>query len=203
MKTGKSIVMLLTLALILGAIWPAGRLQVSAKEVEMRADENAPYTVEFTYDDREFVMGGNSSVSLKEVLDFLGLEGEIDAVSVSNEKLFSAEEKDGEWIVSAHKVFNTTEWMKVTIGGETHEIIVTDLVKYYDPITKEMKSVIYANYKTVQNFSYFSSFDSDDDDRVDYIPCTPAGTCGSTLLWRGGAEYQTLNLLLVGSFGTK
>ena len=163
MKAGKSMVTLLILALILGVIWPAGSAMVSAKESEVRADEDAPYTVEFTYDDREFVMGGNSSVSLKEILNFLGFEGEIDAVSVSNEKLFSAEKKDGEWMVTAHKVFITTEWMKVTIGGETHEITVTDDVKYYNPITQKMESKSSANYKNVQNPSIWMNLGGKED----------------------------------------
>nr|MCR5461130.1 hypothetical protein [Acetatifactor sp.] len=137
MKAGKSMVTLLILALILGVIWPAGSAMVSAKESEVRADEDAPYTVEFTYDDREFVMGGNSSVYLKEILDFLGFEGEIDAVSVSNEKLFSAEDKNGEWIVTARQPFSSAEWMKVVLDGREYEIAVTDEYKiyYYNPVT--------------------------------------------------------------------
>ncbi|MBR4732354.1 MAG: LysM peptidoglycan-binding domain-containing protein [Lachnospiraceae bacterium] len=137
MKTGKRIVMLLTLALILGVIWPAGSAMVSAKESEVRADEDAPYTVEFTYDDSEFVMAGDSSASLREILDFLGLEGEIGSVSVSNEKLFSAEDKNGEWIVTARQPFSSAEWMKVVLDGREYEIAVTDEYKiyYYNPVT--------------------------------------------------------------------
>ena len=36
---------------------------------------------------------------------------------------------------------------------------------------------------------------------MDNIPLVPAGTCGSTLFRRRCAEYQALDLLLVGSLG--
>ena len=86
------------------------------------------YTVEFTYNDLQYVMDGDSSVALSDILKTVGLEGEVTDVKVSNADLFSAEKKDDKWIVTAHKAFTSTEWMKVTIDGVEYEIVVTDAI---------------------------------------------------------------------------
>ena len=43
---------------------------------------NAAYTVEFNYEGRQYVMPGDSSVRLREILDAVGLVGEITLLSV-------------------------------------------------------------------------------------------------------------------------
>ncbi len=43
---------------------------------------NAAYTVEFTYDGHQYVMPGDSTVRLSEILDAVGLVGEITLLSV-------------------------------------------------------------------------------------------------------------------------
>ena len=131
-----------------------GELTAEKPEVETDGDTAIAetggfslYTVEFTYDSKQYVLPGDSEVALSEVLDTVGLTGEVSAVDVSNERLFSAKkcktaeggntpemDKDGEpkkdengtWFVFAHKAFSTEEWMKVTIGGVMYEIAVTD-----------------------------------------------------------------------------
>ena len=45
------------------------------------------------------------------------MTGEAEAVAVSDASLFSASDATGEWVITAHRAFSTTEWMKVTIGG--------------------------------------------------------------------------------------
>ena len=123
---------------------------------EKRPLEVSPlYTVEFTCHDMQYIMPGDSSTALSEILDNVGLAGEVSDVEVSDESLFSAmkcemsedgkapkqdenggliKSEDGEWVITAHQAFSSTEWMKVTIGGVVHEIIVTDTesVKYID-----------------------------------------------------------------------
>ncbi|MBQ6348512.1 MAG: hypothetical protein IJI71_13310, partial [Clostridia bacterium] len=84
------------------------------------------YTVEFTYNTLEYVLPGDSSVAMSEILSTLGLTGAVEAVEISDTSLFSASNETGEWIVTAHRAFDTTEWMKVTINGVVYEIIVTD-----------------------------------------------------------------------------
>ena len=48
------------------------------------------YTVEFTYDSKQYVLPGDSELALSEILDTVGLTGEVSAVEVSDENLFSA-----------------------------------------------------------------------------------------------------------------
>ena len=91
------------------------------------------YTVEFTYDDMEYVLEGGTTVELSTVLDYVGLQGNVTYVEVSNSDLFSAYEEDGVWYVSANSAFLTDEWMKVTVDGIEYTIDVTDAatVAYY------------------------------------------------------------------------
>ena len=84
------------------------------------------YTVEFTYDEKQYVMNGDTTIALSDILGYVGLTGEVSDVSVSDESLFSASNKSGEWLVTAHQAFSTNEWMKVTIDGVEYEIVVTD-----------------------------------------------------------------------------
>lgn len=84
------------------------------------------YTVEFTYGELQYVMKGSGKVRAATVLKSVGLVGEIEDISVSNEELFSASKESGEWVIESHKPFKTEEWMKVTINGVVYEIVVTD-----------------------------------------------------------------------------
>ncbi|SDM09481.1 hypothetical protein SAMN04487833_1731, partial [Sarcina sp. DSM 11001] len=84
------------------------------------------YTVEFTYNTLKYVMQGDTTVALSEILQEVGLTGGATDVAVSNADLFSASNETGEWIITAHQAFDTAEWMTVTIGGVTYEITVTD-----------------------------------------------------------------------------
>ncbi|XME02180.1 YDG domain-containing protein [Lachnospiraceae bacterium C1.1] len=134
----------------------SGNGELTAEKLEVETDGDTAiaetdgfslYTVEFTYDNKQYVLPGDSEMALSEVLDTVGLTGEVSAVEVSNESLFSAKkcktaddgstpEKDedgnpieaenGTWFVFAHQAFSTEEWMKVTIGGVVYEITVTD-----------------------------------------------------------------------------
>ncbi|MBQ6316586.1 MAG: Ig-like domain-containing protein, partial [Oscillospiraceae bacterium] len=84
------------------------------------------YTVEFTYDEMQYVLEGDASIPLNDILSAVGLSGDVEAVEVSDETLFSATQENGTWMITALRAFSTEEWMKVTIGGVTYEITVTD-----------------------------------------------------------------------------
>ncbi len=84
------------------------------------------YTVEFTYDNLQYVLPGGEEVALADVLNTVGLQGEPEAVEVSNPELFSASNETGEWVVASHEAFTSDEWMRVTIAGKPYEIAVTD-----------------------------------------------------------------------------
>ena len=86
------------------------------------------YQVEFTYGEMQYVLPGDSEVRLQEILDYLGISGNVTNVYGSNDSLFSAENRDGEWYVIAHQAFSSNEWLKVTLDGVEMdvEIVVTD-----------------------------------------------------------------------------
>lgn len=90
------------------------------------ADSFSYYTVEFTYGALQYVLEGDNAVTLAEILETLGLRGEVTAVEVSDSALFSAFEEDGQWIVAALQPFDTEEWMDVVLDGVTYRIVVTD-----------------------------------------------------------------------------
>ena len=95
---------------------------VSAAE----SDGVSSYTVEFTYNDLQYILAGGESIALSEILSKVGLEGEAAEVTVSDPELFSASKEDGRWMITSHKAFSSDEWMRVTVGDVTYEITVTD-----------------------------------------------------------------------------
>ena len=109
------------------------------------------YTVEFTYDEKQYVMNGDTTIALTDILDYVGLTGEVSDVSVSNESLFSASNESGEWMVTAHQAFSTNEWMKVTVDGVEYEIVVTDRNATYSSsanVTGESGDIFICNGST-------------------------------------------------------
>ena len=101
----------------------------------LAAANNSSYTVEFTYGEKQYVMNGDTTVHLSNILDHIGLSGEVSSVNVSDSSLFSASRVNGEWTVTAHQAFHTEEWMKVTIDGTNYEVKVTDDTGYRVTIT--------------------------------------------------------------------
>ena len=111
----------------------------SGNTVTAVSDGFSYYTVEFTYDEKQYVMEGDTSVALTDILSYVGItkmdgsvatDSDITVVSVSDESLFSALNESGVWIVTAHQAFHTDEWMKVTVDGVEYEIVVTDATTY-------------------------------------------------------------------------
>ena len=92
----------------------------------VETDSFSIYTVEFTYNDLQYVLSGDASIPMSEILTTLGLTGEVTNVEISNSSIFSASNKTGEWVVTTHQPFFTTEWMKVMINGVMYKITVTD-----------------------------------------------------------------------------
>ena len=100
--------------------------EAEADTVTAITDGFSLYTVEFTYNHLEYVLPGDTSVPMSEILAALNLSGEVTAARVSDKALFNAKQDGGEWIVEALQPFTSTEWMKVTINGIVYKITVTD-----------------------------------------------------------------------------
>lgn len=106
--------------------------EVSETTVEAATDGFSYYTVEFTYNDLQYVMGGDTTVALSEILATVGLSGNVEAVVSSNPDLFKAENQGGTWQITAMQAFHTNETLTVTLDGVEYEIVVTDDVTTYD-----------------------------------------------------------------------
>ena len=105
---------------------------VSNKVTKLEADTDgfSYYVVEFTYNELQYVLPGDTSIKLSAILRTLAIEGTVSEAVVSNEELFTVE-KDTEgddWTVTALEAFSSKEWMKVTIDGKEYTIVVTDSV---------------------------------------------------------------------------
>ena len=141
------------------------------------------YTVEFTYDSKQYVLSGDSEVALSEILEAVGLSGEASAVEVSDSSLFSAaKNEDGKWIVMAHQAFDTEEWMKVTINGVEYEITVTD-----DQETENM------TWSELQTLLDSASTDKNTPTLITLIGDVTAGTSDTALVVPAGRTV-TLDL---------
>ena len=98
-----------------------------ASPAEQEAGEGAAgYQVEFTYGEAQYVLPGDQSAPLADVLNTLGLSGEVTAAEVSDDTLFSVSNESGEWVATALQAFTSEEWLRLTIDGEVYEIVVTD-----------------------------------------------------------------------------
>lgn len=85
------------------------------------------YTVEFTYEGKQYVLDGEKSVRLDEVLNHIGITGKIEDADVSDWAKFEVNlSRDGNWYTYTLRPFDTEEWLKVTVDGVVYEITVTD-----------------------------------------------------------------------------
>jgi|GEM_PF-1972422 len=119
----------------------AEELEVSASSdedvltLEADTDGFSYYTVEFYYDDLEYVMEGDSSLKLSEIQEALGLSGDVTSVVFSDSSLVSLEkDDDGDWDVTALKSFDTEETLTITVDGAKYVVKVTDDTKKTAPI---------------------------------------------------------------------
>ena len=134
--------------------------EVKGEEVSAKTDGFSFYTVEFTYGNMQYVLAGDSTIDLSEILAKVGLSGEVTAVSVSNSALFSAEKTaDNQWLITAHRAFDTKEWMKVTIKDVIYEIAVTDS-QHPLTVTGGIENVDYKweNYSYNENLGDHSAY---------------------------------------------
>lgn len=115
------------------------------KAVVVETDGFSQYTLEFTYNDLQYVLIGNKSVNIKTILKtFPDLhfsdEVKVIDVRVSNPELFSAsKDVSGEWIVVSHKAFQSEERMIVKLVDGSGEIEEYDIKVTDAPATVKVK----------------------------------------------------------------
>ena len=101
-------------------------METDAETASAETDGFSYYTVEFTYNELQYVMEGDETVDMDVILQAIGLEGDVTEVEFSNEKILSARKEGEGWTVTALRAFVTEEWMKVTINGVAYEVDLTD-----------------------------------------------------------------------------
>ena len=94
--------------------------------VEAVTDGFSFYTVEFTYNNLQYVMNGDTTVALAEILNHVGLQGTVTNAVSDAPELFSVENTDSGWMVTAHEAFTNEQRLTVTIDGRDYVIVVTD-----------------------------------------------------------------------------
>ena len=137
------------------------------------------YTVEFTYDKKQFVLEGGSYIKLEEVLSSIGLNGKVTSYKVSDKTLFDVVKGTEDGITYRYetpeleaieaygipvdnpkgnilylvslKPFISQEWLKVTIDDIEYEIVVTD--SYIDPLTNNDLSDRVVQDGDINNFT--------------------------------------------------
>lgn len=110
------------------------------KEVTVLTDGFSYYYMEFTYDQKTYVMSGSGSVTLATVRTNTGLTGAISGARTSSEaiQLTEAGTNPNYWTISVPEPFSTTEQLFLTIGGTEYQInvICEALPPAYDEGTK-------------------------------------------------------------------
>ena len=106
--------------------------------ITVETDGFSYYTVEFTYGNLQYVMQGGTTVALSEILDEVGLTGEI-TNAVTEDAPIEITTEEGEWYVSAYEAFTTTHTLKVTVKEITYDIELgyQELEKTYDLVVTD------------------------------------------------------------------
>gem|GEM_PF-1019544 len=110
----------------------SGAEDLKAEQMDINSDNDTAsadtksfsyYVVEFTYGGLQYVLDGDSSVALSDILDKVGLTGEATDAKSSNTKLFTVKKDDSDkWMVKALKAFTSDETLAVTIKNNDTEI---------------------------------------------------------------------------------
>ncbi|MBQ7147356.1 MAG: hypothetical protein IJR96_01255 [Pseudobutyrivibrio sp.] len=104
--------------------------EVGATTVEATTDGFSYYTVEFTYNNLQYVMNGDTTVALSDILTTVGLSGNIESAESGNPELFAVDKQGDAWIVTAKQAFSSEESLKVKLDGVEYVIVVTDAESY-------------------------------------------------------------------------
>lgn len=100
--------------------------EISDGVITARTDGFSYYTVEFTYGDLQYVLDGDNSVSLEDILKAVGISGKPSDANVSDPSLIQILKNGDNYSVKALKPFRTTETLSVNVDGAAYKISVTD-----------------------------------------------------------------------------
>lgn len=100
--------------------------EISDGVITARTDGFSYYTVEFTYGDLQYVLDGDNSVLLEDILKAVGISGNPSDANVSDPSLIQISKDGDNYSIKALRKFHTTETLSVCIDNVTYKISVTD-----------------------------------------------------------------------------
>ncbi len=87
--------------------------------------EKRNYTLTFKNGDKYTVAAGDSESLIAEILKEIGISGEIESITGSNDELFTIEQNEnGEWILVSKQPFESDEDMTIKVVGQDEPITV-------------------------------------------------------------------------------
>ena len=84
------------------------------------------YDLEFTQATLEYELNRGGLIDFSEILSKVDIHGDVSNIVVSDESLVSIEKKSDKWFIKADKVFDSEEWMKLTIDGVKYLITMKE-----------------------------------------------------------------------------
>lgn len=123
------------------------------------------YSLEFFYKFMQYVIHDGQSVALSEILNSVGLTGEVSYVWQSNPELLSVSEmnEDGDRTVTSLKTFDTIEWITVVINNIEYVINILDDAKPFVTYTHRDDNIQDAKVKLNNDYTIVNLFNSPKD----------------------------------------
>ena len=95
------------------------------KSAAMGADDFSLDTEESASQDLQYILPGRKGVALSDILNAVGLTGEVTNAYSSAPNLFRPAFLNGRWIVASIQAFSGTEVLTVTVNDKDYEITIT------------------------------------------------------------------------------
>ena len=88
------------------------------RSVPTKSGAVAPYSVRFSFSGQKYYMDGYSSAKVSDILQGLGIEGNVESVQLNSNDDLSLTYDSGEWIVHSLQPNSTLPYLLVTVDGQ-------------------------------------------------------------------------------------
>ena len=92
----------------------------------VKVDGFSYYDLEFTQNTLRYELNRGGDIDFSEVLSKVDIKGDVSNVMVSDDSLVSIGKKAEKWFIKANKVFDSDEWMKITVDGVKYLIAMNE-----------------------------------------------------------------------------
>ena len=166
------------------------------KSISVETDGFSYYTIEFSYESKQYVLNGDTEVKMDDVIESVGLSGTVEAAESSNNDLLSVRQSDdGTWYVKANSAFTTEETLNVTIRGLNYQITVTNVTNIEErsislaaeePTESQLYAILYESGEL--HFQYGDQVDSTKGTATNTYKVEDAYTSSQDIPWRRTAN---------------